>query len=136
LYRRRHHQRHDAQLALLSLLPVVAIIVVPMLPPPLLPVSPLPDGRCYRRQCGLCFHGCCHLPATMVMTCCSKKGYFSLHSTQQKDYFSEEACINGEKVGTTIRVSACLRICVSAYLRICVSAYLRICVSAYLKKKK
>jgi hypothetical protein len=69
----------------------------------------------------------------MVMTCCSKKGYFSLHSTQQKDYFSEEACINGEKVGTTIRVSACLRICVSAYLRICVSAYLRICVSAYLR---
>jgi hypothetical protein len=53
--------------------------------------------------------GCCHLPAAMVMTCCT----FYL----TEDYFREEACINGEKAGTPI--------CVSAYLHICVSAYLR-----------
>ena len=44
---------------------------------------------CFRRWCGLCF---CGLLAAMVMTCCSSKVYFSRHSTQQKDYFKEEAC--------------------------------------------
>jgi hypothetical protein len=94
-------------------LPVVAIIVVPMFPPMPLTVSPLPDGHCFRHRCGLCFRGCCHLPAAMVMTCCSEKVYFSQHSTEQKVYFSEEACINGEKAGTPI--------CVSAYLHIWVT---------------
>jgi hypothetical protein len=46
----------------------------------------------------------------MVMTCCSAKVYFSQNSTEQKVFFSEEACINGEKAGTPIRVSAYLRI--------------------------
>jgi hypothetical protein len=36
-----------------------------------------------RRDCHRCTVavGCCHLPAAMVMTCCSAKVYFSRHST-------------------------------------------------------
>jgi hypothetical protein len=78
---RRRRQQCGARPTSKSSLSVGTIILVPMFPPPPLPLSPPTEGCCFRCQCGCCFRGCCHLPAAMVMTCCSAKVNFSQHST-------------------------------------------------------
>jgi hypothetical protein len=84
-------------------------IVVPMFPPPPLPLAPPPDGRCFRPRCGRCLRSCCHLPAAMVITCCSAKVYFSWHLLARKTILVRRHAAMAR--GTPI--------CVSAYLRIC-----------------
>jgi hypothetical protein len=93
-----------------SLSPVIAVMVVPMFPPTPLTVSPPPHGRCFCRQCGLCFHGCCHLPATMIMTCCSAKVYFS------KNILNRQSTLVKRHASIARR-----REHLSAYQRICIS---------------
>jgi hypothetical protein len=98
-YPRRCHCCHRRRYSLSPSLPFSLLFVYCWLPPPL-PLPPPPALFSHRhchppsdRRRNSCHHhcrdrhrrtvavGCCHLPAAMVMTCCSAKVYFSRHST-------------------------------------------------------
>jgi hypothetical protein len=82
-----------------------------MFPPTPLTVSPPLNGRCFCRQCSLCFRGCCHLQTTMVMTCCSAKS-----SVLVKILLNRKSILVKRHTSMARR-----REHLSVYLRICVS---------------